>query len=470
MLESLNKYVFGTMVPVLLILCGIYFFVYLRCFYVSHPIKTIKALITKNNKDGISPFSALTLALAGTLGVGNIVGVSSAISLGGYGAVFWMLISALLAMILKYAEIVLAVSHRRVDKNTGLPFGGAAYYIFDYFKDKNKRVVGKVLASVFSIFCVMDSLSMGCIVQINAISSAFGGVWNFPNWVIGIALAILCVIVISGNAKWISGFTEKTIPVMTVIYILISLFAIGLRWQGVQKAIVIIIEDAFDAASLSGGVIGFLISRSLRYGVMRGLVSNEAGCGTAPIAHACADTDSPARQGVFGIFEVFIDTVILCTLTALVIILSGEDSGKYILDPMMLALRAYSSILGDWAGYFLCISVLVFGISTVICWAHYGKESLRFLSRVEFSQKIYICIYTICVFLGSVFTPTFAWSLADFAIGGMTVINLLSLFLMRREVKYETDKYFEKRTNIKKLYVNNIDKGKESKKRSSGII
>jgi len=380
------------------------------------------------------------------LGVGNIAGVASSIAIGGFGSVFWMWVSALVAMALKYAEIVLAMRHRKVDEN-GEYHGGASYYIYDEFAKRDKKVFGKLLAALFSLLCVINAITMGCIIQSNAVSSSFEGVMNIPAWLTGTVVAVLCVIVISGNAKWISAFSEKTVPLMTVGYIFLSVAVLAARHELISSAFAAIFEDAFTPSSTAGGVLGFLISRGLRAGTMRGLMSNEAGCGTAPTAHAAATTQFPAKQGFWGIFEVFIDTILLCTLTALVIIvsiLSGGEVLSFAENPMMMAIKAYSSVLGAWSEYYMAVSVLLFAFATIVCWAHYGKESIIYLTKKRLPVTIYVILFSLFVFVGALTAPKSAWLAADLALGAMTIINLAVLLLMSKEVKEETDSFFDR--------------------------
>jgi AGCS family alanine or glycine:cation symporter len=229
---------------------------------------------------------------------------------------------------------------------------------------------------------------------------------------------------------------------MTVGYILLSVAVISARWSGVGGAFLLIFEDAFSLDSAAGGVLGFLLSTKLRTGTMRGLMSNEAGCGTAPTAHAASSTQNPAKQGMWGIFEVFVDTVVLCTLTALVIILAGEGIFVYSENPMMMAIKAYSSVLGGWSEVFMCVSVMFFAFATMVCWAHYGKESLRFLTRKGWVATLYVVGFCLFVFIGAVSAPALAWLLADLSLGVMTLINLPVLCAMSGEVKRETERNF----------------------------
>ncbi len=436
----------SSVTPILLLSSGLYFTCKLKFFYLRHPLTVIKSMCKREKKDGISPFRAVTLALAGTLGVGNIAGVASSIALGGYGSVLWMWVSALLAMVLKYAEIVLAIAHRRRGED-GEYHGGASYYIYDHFAAKGKKVFGRLLAMLFAVLCILNAVTMGCMIQSNAVSTSCEGVLRLSPAVVGAVVAILCVIVISGNAKWISGFSEKTIPPLTLGYIVLSLAVLIMKRDFLGEAFALIFRDAFTLQSAVGGSLGFLISRGMKAGVMRGLMSNEAGCGTAPTAHASADTDSPAKQGFWGIFEVFVDTILLCTLTALVIIVATMQGGNDLLtlyadNPMMLAIKSYSAILGNWSEYFMTLSVFLFAFATMVCWAHYGKESLLYLTKRKFATPLYIILYALFLFFGALSAPSLAWLLADLALGIMTVINLMVLFAMRKEVKHETELFF----------------------------
>ena len=449
MLEFLNDNIISLITPILLILSGLYFSFRLKFFYIRHPLKIIRSMLTRQKKDGISPFRAVTLALAGTLGVGNIAGVASSIAIGGFGSVFWMWISALVAMVLKYAEITLAIRHRRTDSATGEHHGGASYYIYDHCAKNGKKVLGKALGTLFSLLCIINAITMGCVIQSNAVSTSFEGVMNIPPWLIGAAVALLCVIVISGNAKWVSSFSEKAVPIMTLGYVVLSLAVLAARRELIGDAFAVIFKNAFTVRSAAGGVAGFGISKALKAGAMRGLMSNEAGCGTAPTAHAAADTDSPAAQGFWGIFEVFVDTILLCTLTALVIIVSSLGGSQGILiykgNPMMMTIKAYSSVLGGWSEYFMAVSVLLFAFATMICWAHYGKESILYVTKKRPFTVAYVLAYCLFIFIGALTAPKLAWLAADLALGIMTIINLAVLFLMSDEVVDETDKFFGRR-------------------------
>lgn len=437
LISMLNKYAFGVGVPIFLIALGAFYCVRLRFFCFLHPIKIIKILFGGKKGERASSLKALALALAGTLGVGNMVGVASAIALGGFGAVFWMWVSAFLAMILKYAEIVLAMRHRRFDRE-GRPYGSAMYYIEACFGVKK---IGRVVASVFAVFCVLNAISMGSMIQVNAASNAMSGVFDIPKAAVGAAFAIIALWTMLKGARGIMGVIEKLVPFMTLGFVVLSLAVIAVRPDDALDAFGLIFWDAFNFKSAGGGIFGFLLSSSLRFGTMRGILSNEAGCGTAPTAHAVCECKEPAKQGVFGIFEVFVDTILLCTLTALVIIIGNGGRLPQGQNYMMITVNAYSCVLGDIAGCFIAVSVVLFGLATVLCWGYYGMSSVEYLFGVK-KHRMFIFMYAASVLVGSVMSSGLIWEAADFAIGVMTMINLTVLLIMNGEVKRETDAYF----------------------------
>ncbi len=427
----------GAAVPLLLLLCGGFFLIYLRGRPLLCPRQMLSALTARPRSGGISPFRALTLALAGTLGVGNIVGVANALLIGGPGALLWMWVSALLAMILKYAEILLAVRHRRTSPD-GSHYGGAIYYIRDLFASRRLATLGAAVSAVFALFMILNSLTMGCIIQVNAVSSAFAGVFDIPPLLSGLVLLVLALPVVFRGAKGSSALTEYLIPILSGGYLLLSLAVLILRREMLPSALSSVFSSALSPRGAAGGVLGFLTSSALRVGTMRGLLSNEAGCGTAPTAHACADTDDPARQGIFGILEVFIDTVLLCTATALVILVSFPDPTGLPMDAVMLAIRSYSAVLGGWSDCFFALSLLAFAYATVICQANYGSESLRALTPKKPAVTAFLLLFLACIPLGALLSPTVIWTLSDIAIATLTEINLAVLLLYRKEIRQGT--------------------------------
>ena len=432
--------------PILLFGVGLFYILRLRGFYILHPIRCVGQLFSYKPKGEISPFRALTVALAGTLGVGNIVGVASALYFGGPGAVLWMLVSALVAMVLKYAEITLAVRHRRAGSD-GQPMGGAPYYVEDGLTRAGLPRMGRFLAAVFALLCLVNAVTMGSLLQVNAVAGAMESGFSLPPVVTGIGVAVLAVVTVKGGARRISALTEKLVPLMTVGFLVACVAVLVLRHDRIPEALAVIWQDALHPATVGAGMGGFLLSKGVRYGVMRGLVSNEAGCGTAPMAHAAADIDLPARQGLFGLVEVFVDTVVLCTVTALCILVSDSGPGAFGENTVKTAQAAFSSVLGDWAGWFFAAAMLLFGVATVICWAHYGMTCVNYVGKGSRAFRIlYALALVLSTILGSVTAPTLAWMLADGAISLMTLLNLLILLLMHKEVEEETEQLLGENT------------------------
>lgn len=436
----------GGAIPALLIGCGGFFTFYLRGGPLLHPVLMLRAVTqSAPNASGrqVSPFRALTLSLAGTLGVGNIVGVASAISLGGAGAILWMWISALFAMILKYAEILLGVSHRRKGRD-GSFFGGAVYYIRDLIESLGLKKASAFFSISFACLLLLNSLSMGCIIQANAVSAALEGVWEIPALHTGLLLLILTLPVLLREGRYLFRVTELLVPIMTLGYVLLSAAALWIRRDGLPDAFGMILRDAFSPESGIGGVVGFLTSRAIQTGTMRGLLSNEAGCGTAPTAHASADAAGPSEQGVWGILEVFVDTILLCTATALVILLAYGDAIPRGVEGVMMTVQAYASILGGWSRHFFGGAVFCFGWATILCWGKYGLESLTALTVKKKWRSCYLLVFGVCAVAGATAAHEAIWGLADFAIAALTSINLCALIGLRREIRAETDRFLKR--------------------------
>ena len=448
-MEIINKYLSGTLVPIALFIYSLFFFIKLRARPMINPILIVKSVFKKKEGNGVSPIKAVIFALAGTLGVGNILGVASAIALGGAGAVFWMWVSAFLAMILKYSEVVLAVLHRRTRNCEN--YGGAMYYMMDFFASKKKSFVGIVYSLIFTALCLVNGFTMGSIIQSNAIAKSFETSANISALVVGVILAILSIIVFIFNGKKVFSLCEKLVPFVSALYITMCLIVIFKSYERVPSVFKEIFTDAFSISAISGGGLGFLVSNALRYGTIRGLFSNEAGCGTSPIAHATSNTNSPCEQGFLGIIEVFIDTILVCTLTALVILLNKESAFEFIQEPMLMVFSAFSVSLGDSSKTILSISVFLFAFATIICWGYYGKECLYFIQKDKKAERWYYCFYIITVFIGTFISLDVIWQLADFAVGVMTLMNLFILGKMNREISNETSMYFKKRASRRKL-------------------
>lgn len=436
-LDLANTYVFGPGLCLAVFFCGIYLLFRLGPLFITHPRKTAAAL-RGGSADGISPVRAMIVALAGTLGVGNIAGVASAIAVGGAGAVFWMLVSAVAALPIKYAEIVLAVRHRRRDE-CGKPHGGAYFYI----AERGTRTA-KFFAAFFAVLCLMSSLAMGCAVQSNAISVSIHDTLGIPPIVCAIAVGALTLTVAAGGLSRIALLTEKLIPLMSAVYILMSLYVIFANASLLGDITADMISSALAPDAIGGGIIGFLTSRALRIGVTRGIVSNEAGCGTAPIAHASAEVRSPSAQGIWGMCEVAIDTIIICTLTAFVVLI-GERRGVIIsTDGMLTASSAFGRFI-PFSELILCASVAVFAFCTIVCWFYYGTESLAYLTKSKRAKNVYLIVYSLCAASGALASNETVWSFSDLAISAMCAVNLVAVMLGVSEIKQETDNFFGKK-------------------------
>lgn len=418
-MEAVNNILSGILAPFLLIVCGLVFGFRQRFFYILHPVRFVRTLKDAAAGGGISPVRALTQALAGTLGVGNMAGVATAVSAGGAGAVFWMWVSALCAMSLKYAEVALGVGHRRRDGDGY--YGGAMYYIKDTFSRRLPRAAA-VFGGVFAVLCLINSLMTGNIVQMKAAASVFP---SFPPIVLGGIVAAAAFTVNVGRAKRVSAVTFRLIPLLSAFYMALSLWIIFANIKEVPGALAEIFASAFSLKSVGGGIGGYAVTRAVRFGVTRGIFSNEAGLGTSPSAHAAANAKSPHHQGCFGIFEVFADTIVLCSMTALVILLSDGRAMGY--DSIPLVLYSYSSLAGEWAGYAVGASVILFAFATVICQGAYGEVALKYLGDRAWARRLYLLLCAAACIAGTVIPDGFMWQAADMTVSLMTVLNVTCL-------------------------------------------
>lgn len=396
---------------------------------------TIGKILKKQKKEdgAITPFQALTTSLAGTVGTGNIAGVAAAIALGGPGAVFWMWVSALLGMMTKYFEVVLAVIYREKDKN-GFFVGGPMYYIKNGL-NKNLRW----LAVVFSVFGALAAFGIGNMVQVDVI---LGSVLNLFDKTdsndavliklsIAVVLAIIVAFVFFGGIKRIAHITEKVVPFMSLFYILCALTVIFFNIEKIIPVFSDIFKSAFGFGPLFGGVAGFSAKTAITKGMSRGIFSNEAGLGSSPIAHASTSETSPHKQGLYGIIEVFIDTIVICTLTALAILVSGIDIpyGDEGVNGILIATNAYGTVFGNYSDIILTVSVLFFAVSTIFSWQLYGVRCIEFLTRGH-GVKIYQAIFILMIIAAAVLPVQTIWNLADALNGLMALPNLIAILIL----------------------------------------
>ena len=431
---SVNERILLPLMFVFLFVAGIFISVKIRLFFLKSPKTVVSSLIDGKSKGS---FRALTVALAGTLGVGNIVGVADAIYYGGSGSVMWMIICAFISMSLKYAEVVLAIKYRRSEH------GGAFYYI-SYALNK------PVIAKFFAILCILTSFTLGNMIQSRAAADSVKTAFQIPDYVFGIILFFLCGAVIIGGFRRISDFTLKLIPTLCIIYTLLCSIIIVFNIEKIPGICAVIFKNAFSFKSVSGGVLGYGMISAMKYGCMRGIISNEAGCGTAPIAHSASKTNSPAKQGCFGIFEVFVDTVVLCSLTAFVLLIYPNNSHSQ----MNSVISSFGCFFGGSASYIISVMIVFFAFATLVCWSFYGIESLHFLNPSQKLKKIYLFIFCVFCIIGCTVTEKIAWALSDFTVSIMTMINCVCLFLLSGKVKSETDSFLNEQSECRRARYN----------------
>ena len=438
--SALNGFIWGVPAMVCIIGVGIWLsvrtnFIQIREF--AHAIKvTIGRMFHKGEAEegSVTPFQAVCTALAGTIGTGNIAGVAGAIAIGGPGAVFWMWCSALLGMCTKFSEVTLAV-HFREKNSEGDWVGGPMYYI--------KNGLGKnwhFLAYIYAVLGVLTVFGTGNATQVNTITAAidsalinFGAAEDVSglgtvNLIIGIIIAVLIGLVLIGGLKRIGSVTEKLIPFMALLYIVLSLGVIVLNIKAVPGVFVDIVRGAFTPSGVTGGVVGSMFL-SMKKGVSRGIFSNEAGLGTGSIAHAASDTKDPVQQGFFGVFEVFMDTIVVCTMTALVILTSGVNINYGQAAGAELTISGFTSTYGGWITILTAVAMCCFAFSTILGWGLYGTRCLEFLLGSK-ANRPFMVVYSLVAIIGATADLGLMWDIADTCNGFMVIPNLIALFLL----------------------------------------
>lgn len=449
--SAVNDFIWG--VPAMICIIGVGLvlsfrtkFLQIRKFPYAMKITLGRMLKKKEASDGaLTPFQAVCTALAATVGTGNIAGVAGAIAIGGPGAVFWMWISAILGMCTKFSEVTLAVHFREKNKNGDL-VGGPMYYIKNGLKKH-----WHWLAYLFAAFGVLTVFGTGNATQVNTITAAVdSALFNYNllsedaagtlNLVIGIVLAVLIALILLGGIKRIGKVTERLVPFMALFYIILAVGVILLNIKNVPTVFASIFKGAFSPASVTGGAVGSFFM-SMKKGVSRGIFSNEAGLGTGSIAHACADTRKPVKQGFFGIFEVFVDTIVICTLTALVILCSGVPVTYGQAAGADLTILGFTSTYGSWVSIFTAVAMCCFAFSTIIGWGLYGTRCIEFLfgSRVN---KAFMLVYSLVAIVGATMDLGLMWSIAETFNGLMLIPNLIAVFLLSGVVVKLVKEYF----------------------------
>lgn len=442
--DKVNDIVWGPVMLVLLIGTGLFLTFrtgFLQFGKFGYMLKnTIFGVFSKkqHQKDdsGVSPFQAVATAMAGTIGTGSIAGLATAIVSGGPGAVFWMWISALLGMVTKYSEILLSIKYRERNEE-GRWVGGPMYYI------KNGLNI-KWLAGVFAVLAMIACLGTGNATQSNSIAIALESTVGINPFATGIVLTVIVAAVILGGMKRIASVNEKLVPAMAIFYVACSVIALIINFNKIPYAFSLIFTEAFNFRAAAGGVGGYGIMRAMHYGFSRGVFSNEAGLGSAPIAHAASNTKSPVAQGLWGMFEVFFTTIIICSCSA-VIILSADiwTTGKY--DGAALSIASFNSIIPGVGGLIVTLSTIFFALSTILGWAYYGEVCIEFLSKK--SRKavlLYRVVYVLVTFIGTVGSLDLIWGISEAMNGLMAIPNLIGIFGLSGVVAKTTKNYFLK--------------------------
>ena len=447
-----NNFIWGVPAMICIIGVGLYLsirtrFLQIRKFPYSMKVTLGRMMKKKEASDGaLTPFQAVCTALAATVGTGNVAGVAGAIAIGGPGAVFWMWVSALLGMCTKFAEVTLAVHFRETNAQGDL-VGGPMYYIKNGLDKK-----WHFLAYLFAAFGVLAVFGTGNATQVNTITTAIDSALSsfnvlpadavkLVNLIIGVALAIIIALILIGGIKRIGNVTSKLVPFMAIMYIVLALGVIFFHIKSVPAVFASIIEGAFNPASVTGGVVGSFFM-SMKKGVSRGIFSNEAGLGTGSIAHACADTKKPVKQGFFGIFEVFVDTIIICTMTALVILCSGTSVSYGAAAGAELTISGFTATYGGWSSIFTAVALCSFAFSTIIGWGLYGSRCIEFLFHTDKVVGPFLVVYSFVSILGATVDLGLLWSIADTFNGLMSIPNLMALLLLSGTVAKLTKEFF----------------------------
>ena len=469
--SAVNGFVWGIPMLVLLIGTGILMTLLTKVFQVSHighwmkntlgSIFTEKEITSHTGKEdkAISQFQSLCTALAATIGTGNIVGVASALIFGGPGAIFWMWIVAFFGMMTNYSENVLGIFYRKKNAK-GEWAGGAMYYLKEGLGSKQGcKGLGSVLAVLFSIFCVIASFGIGNMSQVNSIASNMNAAFKVSPVATGVVLTALAAFIIIGGLKRVAAVTEKLVPFMAVAYIVGAVAVVVCNASQVGPAFEAIFKGAFAMEAVGGGIVGSGIKMALTWGMKRGVFSNEAGLGSSVMVHSSSNVKEPVRQGMWGIFEVFADTIVVCTLTALVVLTSGLvdlNTGAVTTPEVGSALvgHAFGSVFGQFGPMFIAIAILLFAFSTVLGWSHYGSTAFEYLFGTK-ATTLYKVIFVVFIFVGATMNLELAWDLSDTFNGLMAIPNLIGVITLSPVVMKITKNYVDRhmrKMDVKPMY------------------
>ena len=458
---KVNGFVWGLPMLILLVGTGILMTCLTKCFQISHFKHWVKNTIGGIFKDShvtahtakedmqISQFQSLCTALAATIGTGNIAGVAAAIAAGGPGAIFWMWIVAFFGMMTNFSENVLGIYYRRRnEKNEWC--GGAMYYLKDGLGSKKGcKQIGAALAALFSIFCILASFGIGNMGQVNSIAVNLNSVFHIPAVITGLFLMLIAGLVIVGGLKRIASVTEKLVPFMAVIYLIGALAVFIVNIDQVGAVFASIIKGAFGMRAVGGGIVGSGVAMAVQWGMKRGVFSNEAGLGSSVMVHSSSNVREPVVQGMWGIFEVFADTIVVCTLTAFAVLSSGLvdlETGKVLSENVSTALvaEAFSTVFGGLGGAFIAVAILFFAFSTVLGWSQYGSKGFEYLFG-RGAVKLYHIVFVAFILVGATMDLTLAWDLSDTFNGLMAIPNLIGVVSLSGTVMQITRNYVDRK-------------------------
>ena len=447
LIHGLQRLVWGPGMLVFFLGTGIRFTIRSKFFqirkihiWMGKTLGAIKNGRKTEKEHSISQFQSFCTALAATLGTGNITGVATALIFGGPGAVFWMWVSAFFGMMTNYGENYLGIRYRYKDKK-GRWVGGAMVYM-------ERGLNSRFLAVLFAVCCLIASLGMGNMVQGNSMAKGLETAFGIPPFITGSACMILLAVIVTGGVKRVAALTEKLVPCMAGIYLLGALAVLAANWQAVPKALEMIFTQAFQIRAGVGGAAGYTVRQALRMGVARGIFSNEAGLGSSVMAHVQSDVESPQIQGMWGMLEVFIDTMVGCTVTALVILVSGVYQPELYLDQISRGIepvdgttltgQAFAAVI-PWGAQFLAAATALFAFATIAGWSYFGDQTAAYLGK-EKGAMIYRYVYILLTLPGCILAPSLIWDLSDAFNGMMALPNLVALFFLGKQVKYDNDR------------------------------
>ena len=465
--NAVNGFVWGLPMLILLVGTGILMTVLTRFFQISHFSHWVKNTIggifkdkhvtahTGKDDTQISQFQSLCTALAATIGTGNIAGVAAAILSGGPGAIFWMWIVAFFGMMTNFSENVLGIYYRRRNEKNEWS-GGAMYYLkYGLGSKKGCQFIGTALALMFSVFCILASFGIGNMSQINSIAVNMNSAFGVPHFVTGFILMLLAGLVIVGGLKRIASVTERLVPFMAVIYLIGATVIVVINADMLGAVFASIIKGAFGMRAVGGGIVGSGVAYAMQWGMKRGVFSNEAGLGSSVMVHSSSNVREPVIQGMWGIFEVFADTIVVCTLTAFAVLSSGLvdlNTGKVLSDQVSTALvaEAFSTVYGRAGSAFIAIAILFFAFSTVLGWSQYGSKGFEYLFGTK-AVKLYQTVFVVFIIVGATMDLTLAWDLSDTFNGMMAIPNLIGVLTLSGTVMKITQNYVDRKIKGKKI-------------------